>query len=160
MKWLSGKTARWVLAVAATTAVAVAAGGTTQQTEPGEKIMNASCSSCHTLRPIQVQALDMDGWTNMVDSMVQKGAQVKADDVPVLVEYLARKQGPVPNGAGKAILLNTCTMCHELSRITQHGATREEWEDILLSMLNEGAPLSDDEFPVILNYLARNFRPQ
>jgi hypothetical protein len=26
-------------------------------------------------------------------------------------------------------------------------------------MINEGAPLSDDEFPVLLNYLTRNFRP-
>jgi len=27
-------------------------------------------------------------------------------------------------------------------------------------MLNEGAPLSDEDFPIILNYLARNFRPK
>ena len=122
--------------------------------------MNTACTSCHDLRPIQVQALNKDEWSDLVKSMVQKGAELKPEEVPVLVEYLTRKQGPVPNGAGKNILLNTCTMCHDLSRITQHGATREEWEDILQSMLNEGAPLSDDEFPVILNYLARNFKPQ
>jgi hypothetical protein len=27
-------------------------------------------------------------------------------------------------------------------------------------MINEGAPLSDDDFPVLLNYLSRNFRPR
>jgi hypothetical protein len=27
-------------------------------------------------------------------------------------------------------------------------------------MIGEGAPLSDDDFPILLNYLTRNFRPE
>ena len=42
----------------------------------------------------------------------------------------------------------------------QNGGTREQWEETLSAMLNEGAPLSDQDFPVLLNYLARNFKPQ
>jgi cytochrome c5 len=158
MKWRWGKTGLWLGVTFATAAVAFGAGQ--GQTEKGEQILSQACLSCHDLRPIQVQALDEDGWTKIVNSMIQKGAEVKKEDIPAFVEYLVRKHGPLPDGAGKAIVLNICTMCHDLDRIVMHGATREEWEDILLSMLNEGAPLSDDQLPVVLNYLTRNFRPQ
>ena len=52
-----------------------------------------------------------------------------------------------------------CTQCHDLNRVIQHGATREQWEETLGAMLNEGAPLSEQDFPVLLAYLARNFKP-
>src|SRR5262245_16874278 len=100
MKWMVGKTAVWIWITAASAVVALAAGGTAQeQAEPGEKIMNSACTKCHDLRPIQMQALDTDAWTKMVNSMMEKGAAVKSDEVPVLVEFLVRKHGPVPNGA-------------------------------------------------------------
>jgi hypothetical protein len=92
--------------------------------------------------------------------MIAKGAQVKKEDIPVLTDYLAQEHGPLPEGAGKPILLEICTMCHELQRVKEHGRTREEWEDLLVHMTNEGAPLYDEDFTVLLNYLSRNFRPQ
>ena len=48
----------------------------------------------------------------------------------------------------------------KLSRVKRTTATREEWEDTLGAMLNEGAMLSEQDFPVLLNYLARNFGSQ
>jgi len=51
-------------------------------------------------------------------------------------------------------------VCHDLSRVKRTTATREEWEDTLGAMLNEGAMLSEQDFPVLLNYLARNFGSQ
>ena len=63
----------------------------------------------------------------------------------------------MPDGPGKNILLNTCTVCHELGRVRAHTVSREEWEETLGAMLNEGAMLSEQDFPVLLNYLARNF---
>src|SRR5215475_7959925 len=139
------KTGLWMGATLATAAFAFA-GGQGPQTEKGEQILNNACLVCHDTRPIDTQALDADGWKKIVDSMIEKGAQVKKDDIPVFVEYLVRKHGPLPNGAGKAIVLNVCTMCHDLDRIKVHRVSREEWEDTLQSMLNEGADLSDDEF--------------
>jgi len=119
--------------------------------------MNASCQGCHTVRNIQTQALDMAAWTKTVATMVEKGAKVSKEDVPVLVDYLARHHGPVPEGRGKAILLNICTMCHDLGRIRLGRRSPEEWEETLISMLNEGAPLSDDAFPAIHEYLSEHF---
>ena len=71
----------------------------------------------------------------------------------MLLEYLVINHGPLPDGAGKTIVLNTCTLCHDLSRVRQNRATAEEWARTLQAMLNEGAPLSDDEFPIVLRYL-------
>ena len=122
--------------------------------------MNGSCTSCHDLRPIQTQALDSDGWNGVVTAMVDKGAQIDKADIPLLIAYLTRNHGPLPDGSGKNILLTTCTVCHDLLRVKRTAATREEWEDTLGAMLNEGAMLSEQDFPVLLNYLARNFRAQ
>jgi len=130
------------------------------QPEKGEQIMNASCRTCHDLRPIDTHALDEKGWTNEVESMIEQGAEVAKDDVPVLVEYLARMHGALPDGPGKEILLNTCTQCHDLMRVRRQGRSAEGWLEVLDAMLNEGAPLSEQDLPVLLRYLARTFKPE
>jgi cytochrome c5 len=151
----------WICAaILTTTAAAVAAAQVSSQPDKGEQLMNGSCTSCHDLRPIQTQALDSEGWNGVVTAMVDKGAQIDKSDIPPLVEYLTRNHGPLPEGNGKKILLTTCTVCHDLLRVKRTAATREEWEDTLGAMLNEGAMLSEQDFPVLLNYLARNFRSQ
>lgn len=130
------------------------------QPERGEQILNGSCTTCHDLRPVQTQALDEAGWTKEVTSMIAKGAEIDADDVRVLVDYLVKMHGPLPDGPGREILLNICTQCHDLQRVRRQRTTAEGWGEILLAMLNEGAPLSEQDFPVLLRYLARNFGPE
>ncbi len=124
----------------------------------GEQIQNAACLGCHDLRPIETASYDRDGWDMVVASMIAKGADVKDADKPALVDFLVRNHGPLPDGPGKQILLNTCTVCHDLGRVRIHRVSPEEWEETLLAMLNEGAMLSDQDFPVLLTYLAKNFR--
>lgn len=154
------KPALWVSATLFCSAIAFSAGqGVLPKQDPGEKLLNSACLSCHELRPIETQALDKDGWTTIVEEMIAKGASVKKDDVPLLVKYLTTSYGPLPDGPGKAVLLNVCTMCHTLDRIKTRGNTRAEWNELLQHMLNEGAPLSDEDYPLLLTYLARNFRP-
>jgi|SoiMethySBSTD1v2_1073268.scaffolds.fasta_scaffold00114_23 cytochrome c5 len=132
--------------------------GLAQESEPGERIMNASCvNACHSVRVIQTQALTPEAWNKTVATMIEKGAKVSKDEMPVLVSYLAQHHAPVPDGPGKEILLNICTMCHDLGRIRLGRRSTEEWEETLVSMLNEGAPLSEEQFPVIHAYLSKNF---
>jgi cytochrome c5 len=132
--------------------------GTAQETDPGERIMNASCqTNCHAVRSIQTQAMDAAAWTKSVETMIDKGAKVSNEDKPVLVRYLAEHYGPIPDGPGKEIVLNTCTMCHDLNRIKLGRRSSEEWEETLISMLNEGAPLSDDAFGIVHAYLSKNY---
>ena len=124
----------------------------------GEKILNTTCTACHDLRPIQTQALDAQNWKKVVDSMIEKGAKVEKDDIPTLVSYLEDSFGPLPEGNGKEIVLNKCTVCHDLKRVRQHLASPQDWADTLGAMENEGLMLSDEEFASVLRYLARNFR--
>src|SRR4029078_448279 len=84
------------------------------QVNKGEQVMNGSCLTCHDLRPIQVSALDREGCAGVAAARVARGAQVNEAALPVLIDYLARNHGPLPDGAGKKILLNTCTVCHAL----------------------------------------------
>lgn len=148
----------FVAAVVASSALLYAAASTSaQDAPPAERIINASCVACHDIRRIQTAAMSADAWTKTVDTMIEKGAKVAREDVPVLVTYLARNHGPVPEGEGKAILLNMCTMCHDLRRIRQGRRSTEEWEETLVAMMNEGAPLSEQQFPVIHEYLSANF---
>ena len=128
-----------------------------QRDERGERVMNASCLACHDVRRIQVQALDAEQWSKTVGTMVERGAKVSGEDLPLLVDYLVQHHGPMPEGRGKAIVLNVCTLCHDLTRIRRGRRSAEEWEETLNAMLNEGAPLSDDAFPLVHAYLSRYF---
>jgi hypothetical protein len=101
--------------------------------------------------------MDADGWTKRVAQEIDKGAPVSKEDVPTLVSYLTRTHGPVPDGPGKEVLLNICTQCHDLGRIRLGHRSPEEWEETLVSMLNEGAQLSDDQFSLVHQYLSANF---
>jgi len=151
MKWLWA----WFTVCSAAAVFTIA---NVQDDERGERIMNASCTTCHDLRPIQTQALDEEGWTKVVGTMIAKGAEVQKAEIPLVVEYLVRRHGPLPDGPGKEIVLNKCTVCHDLKRVRQHLASPEEWADTLNAMMNEGLVLSDEEFVAVLRYLARNFR--
>jgi cytochrome c5 len=128
------------------------------QPEPGERLVTALCTTCHDTRPVETQALDEAGWTKEVKAMIEKGADVKDADLPVLVDYLTRYHGPLPDGPGKEVLLNVCTQCHDLQRVRRERRNAEGWSEILLAMLNEGAPLNEADFATVLRYLARNFR--
>jgi cytochrome c5 len=149
--------ALWLAATAMLAAIALAA-GQDDSASKAEKIVNTTCISCHDMRPIQTKALDADGWKNIVDSMIAKGAMVNTGDIPMVVSYLEDNFGPLPEGNGKAIVLEKCTVCHDLKRVRQHLASPEEWADTLNSMENEGLMLSEEEFGIVLRYLARNFR--
>jgi cytochrome c5 len=133
----------------------------TAKQERGEEIVNLACTTaCHDNRPIDTQALDEAGWMKVVKSMVEKGAEVKAAEVPVLVDYLTRAHGPLPDGPGKEVVLTICTQCHDLQRVRRERLSAEGWAETLQTMLNEGAPLTDQDFAIVLRYLARNFRPE
>ena len=147
----------WCAAIAAFVAITARTLPAQNDNDRGERLMNASCQGCHDTRRIQTSAMDAAGWEKTVGMMIDKGAKVAQEDMPVLVAYLAEQHGPIPDGPGKDIVLNTCTLCHDLKRIRLGRRSTEEWEETLISMLNEGAPLSDDAFPVAHAYLSRHF---
>src|SRR4029453_9715207 len=130
MKWKRAKSVMWATGTLLSAAIAFSAvGPPTQEPSKGEIIMNNACMGCHEYRKIETQAMDAAGGTKLVNSVIDKGATVKKEDLPVLVAYLAEEHGPLPDGAGKPIMLEVCTMCHTLHKIRETGASRDEWED-------------------------------
>ena len=65
----------------------------------------------------------------------------------------------LPDGAGKELVMNVCTQCHDLARIISKRRTKEEWSDTVDKMAARGAMASDEEFDAIVTYLAKNFGP-
>ena len=153
----TAKTSLWLAATITLAAMAFGA-GQDDLVPKAEKIMNTSCANCHDLRKIQTQAMDAQAWTGVVNSMIEKGAKVEKTDVPLLVGYLEENFGPLPEGNGKELVLNKCTVCHDLKRVRQHFASPEEWAETLGAMENEGLMVNDEEYAILLRYLARNFR--
>jgi mono/diheme cytochrome c family protein len=63
----------------------------------------------------------------------------------------------LPDGAGKELVMNVCSACHELGRITSKKRTKEEWSDTVDKMAKNGAKATDEEFDRIVAYLAKYF---
>lgn len=127
-----------------------------------DRVMSLSCSvsGCHTVRPIETAAKDREGWIQTVNAMIGKGAKIESEeDKDLLIEILVRDHGPLPDGDGKKILLQICTICHDLQKVRRSLFTPDGWKGVLEEMIVGGAPLTDDNFEILLTYLSTNFRP-
>jgi hypothetical protein len=65
----------------------------------------------------------------------------------------------LPDGPGKAVLLSACTTCHELTEVTKFKGfyTKDEWRDIVTTMVKYGAVVKNEDVPVLVDYLSKNF---
>jgi hypothetical protein len=63
----------------------------------------------------------------------------------------------LPDGPGKAVLMDTCTSCHDTSVITAQRHTASEWNDVVTQMAGFGATVTDDQTKSIVAYLAAHY---
>jgi competence protein ComEA len=70
----------------------------------------------------------------------------------------ALAQDTLPDGPGKAQLLNVCGTCHEAAKATSVKLTREGWIETIDRMKAFGAAGSDADFAAVLEYLATHFK--
>ena len=181
MKSTLRKTATWVIAVIAVATILMASpyragasrGFATTQDLPegeGKKILQNSCTACHGLDDVVSSHMDKIGWLNLIDSMISNGAQVDDKDKPVLVDYLVKNFGPPGGGqqaaagggggggeAGKMILENACTACHDLDLVMDMKLSKQEWDDLVKSMISKGAAVEDKDVTVLVDYLAKTY---
>lgn len=131
------------------------------RSEKGEEILKEDCSACHEPNVVRFHFLTRNEWTEKVKSMVDMGASVKPDDMPVLIDYLVKTYGyQLPDGPGKDLLEKTCNgACHDVQRIVQQKWSRPRWDNLLEEMIANGVDINDDDYEVLLTYLARNFKP-
>lgn len=64
----------------------------------------------------------------------------------------------LPDGDGKKILQTSCTACHDLTEITKFKGyyTRDDWRDIVKTMIAYGAMVKDGDVEVLVDYLTKN----
>jgi len=66
---------------------------------------------------------------------------------------------PRPEDRGRKLVTEICSFCHGLAKLKGQAFTRDEWSNVIKGMVSEGAPVTDEEFSLILDYLVKNFGP-
>jgi mono/diheme cytochrome c family protein len=60
----------------------------------GKAIATENCQACHKLTNLTKAHKSLDDWKDTVQTMMDRGANVPADQVDILVQYLAKNFGP------------------------------------------------------------------
>lgn len=89
----------WLMALLIVTGVILlgACGGDQpSESEPldGKALLEARCVQCHGLSKTTSQQKTQEQWQQTVTEMVEKGAQLSADEQATLVTYLAETYAP------------------------------------------------------------------
>lgn len=60
----------------------------------GKEVATENCQACHKLTNLTKAHKSLDDWKDTVQTMIDRGANVPADKVDILVQYLAKNFGP------------------------------------------------------------------
>lgn len=66
----------------------------------------------------------------------------------------------LPDGKGKEVVEEHCTVCHGTSNFTGSRFSKQDWEFVVNDMIDRGALINDEEAKIIVDYLAEHFGPQ
>jgi virginiamycin B lyase len=69
----------------------------------GKETVQSVCTGCHTLDRVIATGFNRDGWQLMVNQMISNGAPLHPDQVPAVVDYLARNFPEKPLAAAVII---------------------------------------------------------
>lgn len=78
-----------------------------------------------------------------------------ATTAPAPVAVAAARPGDLAAGAGRTILQTHCTWCHDLREVTKFRGyyDRQQWRDIVTTMVEYGATLKPNEVEMLADYL-------
>jgi competence protein ComEA len=70
----------------------------------------------------------------------------------------AAPEDELPEGEGKKVLVSSCTACHDLSEVTKFRGyyDRKQWRDIVVTMMDYGAPVDEKQVDILADYLAQH----
>ena len=61
----------------------------------GKELVQNICGGCHDLTPITDSVgFSKEDWTTVVEAMISMGAGIKAEQIPVITDYLAKNFPP------------------------------------------------------------------
>jgi cytochrome c5 len=133
---------------------------------PGRAILERACGACHDAGAITTNHFATPGeYKDVIDAMIGTGAQVSDTEKPVLVDYLFTNYGKKPEAGaaaapdpGKAILETACTVCHGLDGLVNHVyPTKEPYASLVDNMIAYGAPVTDAQKPVLVEYMFKTY---
>jgi len=79
---------------------------------------------------------------------------------PAAPASAAAKPVELPDGDGKAIVMENCQMCHKLTNITKAHKSLDDWKDTVQTMIDRGANVPAEQIDTLVQYLAKNFGPK
>ena len=158
---MTSKPIRAMLWFIFTVDVAAAAFGAQQSTssddEKGKALVESKCTLCHGLDEVRVANLDRPGWKELVESMRTKGADLKDDEVTVIVNYLVKTYSQDPEAETKKLVEGSCGSCHGLELVTSAQKTKDEWAEVVRNMISYGATIKEPEIPSVADYLGKHY---
>jgi competence protein ComEA len=73
----------------------IAAGAQDQtKADDGKALVNRACAKCHGLASVMRERNSRGRWSDIVDDMIARGAEVSDADFEKVVDYLAKNLGP------------------------------------------------------------------
>jgi hypothetical protein len=75
----------------------------------------------------------------------------------VVTKMEAAMQAAAKHDRAKELVDSVCTLCHEFDRVARQELSKDEWAGVIRGMLAEGAPLTDEEFSMVVDYLAKTY---
>jgi cytochrome c5 len=121
---------------------------------PGKKTIESVCTICHSLDIVTSKKYDRAKWQDVVS---KSNVNLTREQTADVVGYLARHFGTKEHG--QQLVEEICSFCHGLAKLKGQEYTRDQWENVTKGMIFEGAPVTEEEFSLILDYLAKNFGP-
>jgi hypothetical protein len=82
------------------------------------------------------------------------GGSVAAQDAPPPPPPAAPA---LPPGPGHDQVAATCVVCHPATQVTDRRMSESEWSETLDRMIGLGAKITEEDRPVVLQYLSSNF---
>jgi mono/diheme cytochrome c family protein len=120
-------------------------------------LVSEKCGQCHELSVVTEARLDWEGWSASVDHMVEQGAQLTDIERDAIATYLSTRQEVAERGF--AIVEAECVVCHTLTVIDEARLDWDGWETAVEHMVEQGAPLDQEQAEAVIEYLATSESP-
>jgi cytochrome c5 len=151
-----------------------------------KRLYESSCTQCHGLQPIEKTRDGRSGWEKTVHKMVVAGAQLNADEMELVIDYLFQHFGMgvggpmrtgtlppdsplqtngvtsesivLPEDEGETLVRGYCHLCHDLGRVVSTRRSADAWKRYTKNMLSRGdITVPAEDIEIIVSYLNRYF---
>ena len=161
MKSIPARGAAWfAITVLLAVATLAAQQSTSSDDDKARTLVQSKCTRCHGLEEVQTAYLDKAGWTESVEFMRTKGADLQNEEVRIVVNYLAKAYSQDPDADTKKLVEGSCGSCHGMDIVASAQKTKDEWNGVVREMISYGADIKEEQIPPMVEYLAKNYGPK